>query len=137
MALCRIEGLDELIDDMERHYEEAEEVFDELLETGAEECKEAWRRAALKHGHMDTGDMIAAVNYSIKPRHSSGIREAHIYPIGKDKRGIRHASKAFWRHYGTSKKAGTYWVDTADEEVAKIVPDKLLEIWNKHLSKKG
>ena len=35
MALCRIEGLDELIDDMERHYEEAEEVFDEMLETGA------------------------------------------------------------------------------------------------------
>jgi len=97
----------------------------------------ARKRSAIKHKHIDTGDMVAAIDYTIKPRRSSGIREAHIYPLGKDKRGIRHAAKAFWRHYGTSKKPGTHWVDTADEEVAKTVPDKLWRIWRRHLAGKG
>lgn len=133
MAQCIIQGLDELIDDMERKWEKAEEVFDEMLEIGAEECKKAWKQSAERHGHKETGEMIAHIDWSKKPIRGSNLKSAHIYPQGKDKRGIRYAAKAFWRHYGTGRKAGTFWVDTADEIAAKEIPPKLWARWNKHL----
>lgn len=137
MARCRVEGLDELIDDMEREYEASAEVFEEMLELGAEEVKKAWKESAEKHGHKQTGEMIAAIDYAKKPGSPGGMKVAYIYPQGKDKKGIRHAAKAFWRHYGTSKKAGTFWVDTADEIAARKVPPILWERWQKHLRSRG
>ena len=130
---CRIEGLDELIEDMANMWDKAEEVFEEMLDLGAEEVKKAWAASAEKHGHRDTGDMIRAIDYTKRPGSVGGLKVAHIYPQGKDKRGIRHASKAFWRHYGTKQKRGTYWVETADENAAREIPPILWERWRRHL----
>lgn len=128
-----VRGLDELIKDMNRHLELADRVFDEMLEAGAEEVKQVWIRTANKYDHRDTGDMIAAIDWVKRPSGLGGLKNAHIYPQGKDKRGTRNASKAFWRHYGTSKKVGTYWVDTANEEANRTVPPILFEMWKNFL----
>ena len=133
MAKCQIEGLDELIDDMARLWDQAEEVFEEMLDLGAEEVKEAWKETAEKHGHKETGEMIKAIDYTKRPGSPGGLKVAHIYPQGKDNRGIRLAAKAFWRHYGTRQKPGTYWVDTADENAANRVPTVLWERWRRYL----
>lgn len=133
MAKCRVEGLDELIDDMARLWDQAEHVFDEMLELGAEEVKEAWKASAEQHGHKQTGEMITAIDYTKRPSMPGGLKTAHIYPQGKDSRGIRLAAKAFWRHYGTNRKPGTYWVDTADQKAAERVPPLLMERWRRYL----
>lgn len=127
---CIVQGLDELIEDMNRHLELADQVFDEMLEAGAEEVKRAWIKSANRYKHRDTGDMIAAIDWVKRKSGVGDLKNAHIYPQGKDDRGIRHAAKAFWRHYGTSKKAGTYWVTAAVNEASQTVPPILLEMWN-------
>lgn len=117
MAKFEIEGLDELIEDIARMEAGLDPVFEEMLDAGADEMVKSWKAAIIKHGHIDTGQMLRHVKSSKKKAsRGSNQRQAEIYPRGKDKRGIRHASKAFMRHYGTSKKAGTHFVDDAEKE---------------------
>lgn len=149
MARVIFEGLDELIEDMERHYDIAPEIFDEMLEEGAEIVKDAWKESALKHGHRDTGEMIDAIDYVVQPSRPRGMKQAHIYPQGYQtvtryygelvsrKRPVRYASVAFMRHYGTKKKAGTYWVDDAVDRATDRVKPVLEAIWRDFLAGKG
>lgn len=150
MARCQITGIEKLIDEMERMHEAAAEVFDEMLEAGAEECKKAWKESALKHGHKDTGQMIETIDYSLKPKKAGDLKIAHIYPLGSQttttgkngeviqrKNAVRYAEIAFILHYGTSKKYGSFWVSTADEIAAKNIPEKLNAMWSAHLAGKG
>ncbi len=130
---CIVHGLDELIEDMNKHVELADAKFDELLEAGAEETKQAWIRSAEKHKHKQTGDMIENIDWVKRKSGMGDLKNAHIYPLGKDERGIRHAAKAFWRNYGTSQKAGTYWVTTAVNDASKTVPPILHAMWTRFL----
>lgn len=134
---CIVHGLDELIEDMNKHVELADAKFDELLEAGAEETKQAWIRSAEKHKHKQTGDMIENIDWVKRKSGMGDLKNAHIYPLGKDERGIRHAAKAFWRHYGTSQKAATYWIDTAEMEAAKTAPGKVFAIWSDYIRRGG
>ncbi len=135
MPSFKVEGLDELIEDIERMEAGLEPVFEEMLDIGAEEVVNAWKEAITEHGHIDTGQMLAKVK-SAKRKVSGGSdkRYAVIYPRGKDKRGIRHASKAFMRHYGTSKKAGTHFVDTAEEKGSKAAFEKVSKRWESFIT---
>lgn len=149
MARVIFEGLDELIRDMERHSELAPEIFDRMLEEGAEITKEAWKESATKHGHKDTGGMFDAIDYVKKPSGARGLKQAEIYPQGYQtvtryygklvtrKTRVRLASVAFMRHYGTKKKAATYWVDDAVDRAAERVKPALEAIWADFLASKG
>jgi len=136
MARVTFEGLDELITDMERMGEQAGEVFEEMLDAGALEVVDAWKKSAEKHGHIDTGEMRKNTRHT-KIGTKGGSKIAHIYPRGKDKNGVRHASKAFYRHYGTTRKKATYWIDTAEKEAAKTAPGKVFAIWSDYIRRGG
>ena len=136
MARFKTEGIDELIDTLIRIGEGAGELADEMLMAGAEEVKISWQYAAAYHGHKDTGDMIDAIGYARKPRTISGIRQIDIYPQGKDRKGVRNAEKAFILHYGTSKKPGSHWVDTADDLSGPRVEAAMKKTHDNYLERK-
>lgn len=136
MARVTFEGLDELIAELEQMGEQSGAVFEKMLDEGAKEVVKSWKKAAEKHGHIDTGDMRDKTRHT-KLGTKGGSKIAHIYPRGKDKRGVRHASKAFYRHYGTSQKKATYWIDTAENEAVKTAPEKVFAIWRDYIRRGG
>lgn len=151
MASCRFEGLDELIEQMERYSGNIEEVFDEMTIKGAEVCAEAWKETADKYHHKDSGDMIKSINYDRKIKKIGELKTSSIYPRGNQTkttgqtragkksylRGkpVRRAAIAFMRHYGTSARAGTYFVDEADKLTNEKAPQILFKRWNEFLER--
>lgn len=137
MARFSTDGLDSIIDDLKAIGELSGEMADEMLLAGAEEVKQAWRRAAKMHGHFDTGDMFNSINYSSKPKLVSDIKMIDIYPQGTDRKKVRNAEKAFILHYGTSKRPGSHWIDTADDLSAEPVEKAMREIYEQKMKERN
>ena len=133
MARFDVSGLDETIEDMKRLGQMTGRTVDAMLMAGAEEVRKAWRQSAEEHRHRDTGDMIASIGFSRKPKEIGSIRSIDIYPQGKDKRNIRNAEKAFILHYGTTKIRGSRWVDDADKISEQTVVPAMIRVWEQFL----
>lgn len=133
MARFDVSGLDETIEDMKRLGQMTGQTADAMLMAGAEEVRKAWRQSAEEHRHRDTGDMIASIGFSRKPKEIGSIRSIDIYPQGKDKRNIRNAEKAFILHYGTTKIRGSRWVDDADKISEQTVVPAMIRVWEQFL----
>ena len=133
MARFDVSGLDETIEEMKRLGQMTGQTADAMLMAGAEEVRKAWRQSAEEHRHRDTGDMIASIGFSRKPKEIGSIRSIDIYPQGKDKRNIRNAEKAFILHYGTTKIRGSRWVDDADKISEQTVVPAMIRVWEQFL----
>ena len=133
MARFDVSGLDETIEEMKRLSQMTGQTADAMLMAGAEEVRKAWRQSAEEHRHRDTGDMIASIGFSRKPKEIGSIRTIDIYPQGKDKRNIRNAEKAFILHYGTTKIRGSRWVDDADKISEQTVVPAMIRVWEQFL----
>lgn len=133
MARFDVSGLDETIEEMKRLGQMTGRTVDAMLMAGAEEVRKAWRQSAEEHRHRDTGDMIASIGFSRKPKEIGSIRTIDIYPQGKDKRNIRNAEKAFILHYGTTKIRGSRWVDDADKISEQTVVPAMIRVWEQFL----
>ena len=66
MSSFKVEGLDELIEDIECMGAGLDPVFDEMLDAGADEIVKAWEAAIVKHKHVITGQMPESVKSSKK-----------------------------------------------------------------------
>lgn len=136
MARVTTTGLDELITEMENMWEQAEPVFNEMLEIAADESEKAWKDAIEKHNLVQSGQMLASVKADLNKRAAGGLKIATTYPRGMDTRRVRNALKAFVNHYGSRRNKATYFVDDAEQEIADKVPDLLHKRWNEHLEGK-
>ncbi len=150
MARFRTEGLDEIIEQMDKMEQSTGELADRMLFAGAEEVRLAWRKAAKLHGLIDTGEMFDSIGYPRRPKIINNVKSIDIYPQGyskitsdgdgktiKRKQKVRNAEKAFVLHYGTSKRPGSYWVDTADDLAGPQVEERLSEIFTDWLRDNG
>ena len=129
MARFDMSGLQPVIDEMRKLGEESGEAAEAVLMAGAEGVKRAWRMAAEKHGHVAFGDMLNSIGYARHPQKTGDALSIDIYPQGKDRKGVRNAEKAFVLHYGTSKLAGSHWVDTADAYSEREAIPAMVETW--------
>lgn len=137
MARFKTDGLDDIFKDMEAHAELTGETADKMLLAGAEVVKQEWKKSAERHNHRVTGDMISSITYPKKTQNIRDIKSIDIYPQGKDRKGIRNAEKAFILNYGTTKIAGSHWIDEADAASETPVYNVMEKIWNEYLEKNG
>ena len=128
-------GLDEVYKEMQQEGETVGQTAQKMLEVGGKECVKAWKIAIGMHGHSGegisgraTGDMINSVG--IKYKTKNGIRQAEIYPLGKDRHGVRNAEKAFILHYGRSNMKGDRFVDDAERIAEEEAVPAMIDIWN-------
>ena len=135
MAKMRIEGMDEVIEDMIRVGQQTGPVADKMLLAGAEEVKKAWKRSIEKHGLINYSDMLKSVGYPRKPKTVNDVKTIDVYPQGKDRDGVRNAEKAFVLHYGRSNMDPTYFVDEANREGEEAAEKVMTEIWNDFIEK--
>ena len=138
MARFVVTGMQRVLQEMERREELTGKVAEVMLMSAAADVRVAWQMAAEKHGHRDTGRLIASIGYPRKPKDAGGVLSIDIYPQGTDsggkhKKPVRNAEKAFVLHYGTSKKPGSHWVDTADRLAEPMVDRTMATIWDQYI----
>ena len=138
MAKMSSSGLDEIFKQMYDMGEMMGEVADRMLYAGAEEVRKAWRKVANDLNYKDTGRMIESIDYAKgKSGKASDVKAVAIYPQGVNHKNVRNAEIAYILHYGTSKRPGSYWVDTAEALAAPEVERVVTEIWGEELRKRG
>lgn len=130
-----VSGIDAVVNKLARIGEQTGAVAREMLMAGAEVVRQEWRASAERHGHRDTGDMIDSIGYPRKPKNAGDVLSIPIYPQGKDKKGVRNATKAFVLNYGTSKMPASHWVEDADAQSGQKVAAVFNEIFDKHFGK--
>ena len=119
MARFEMSGLDDVINQMRGMGQESGAVAEEMLTVGAWEVVTGWERAAEEHGLRDTGAMIDSIGYASAPKTIGDAKTIDIFPQGVDGKGVRNVEKAFILHYGTSRRPGSRWVDTAVDSASK------------------
>lgn len=150
MARFQTEGLDEIIESMEKMGQTTGPLAEKMLFAGAEQIKLAWKKSATEHRLRLTDQMFNSIGYSQKPNKAGDILSIDIYPQGlstytKDSKGkifirkkaIRNAEVAFVNHYGTSTHKATHWVDTADDLAGPMVEEELQKIYDEWLKENG
>lgn len=133
MARFDTSGIDALMEDMRKMGELSGDVAEAMTNAAAAEIRDAWKESAEAHGHRVTGDMIASVAAPGAPVNVGGTWQKDIYPLGKDRHGVRNADKAFILNYGTSRVKPTYWVDEADAASETRVQSRLEAMWGEFL----
>ena len=133
MARFDTDGLDDLIDEMQRMGQRSGEVAKAMTAAAADEIRDAWKQAAEEYGLRDTGAMIESIGFPGPVKDVGGILQQDVYPQGKDERGVRNAEKAFIQHYGSSRIKPKYWVDEADAAAGPKVQQRLEDIWGEFL----
>ena len=132
MARFDMSGLDEVIAEMEAQGDLIGPAADAMLMAGAEAVKQAWQQAAEQHGHRDTGAMIDSIGYASAPKTIGDAKTIDIFPQGVDGKGVRNVEKAFILHYGTSRRPGSRWVDTADAICEGTVVPAMTAVWESY-----
>ena len=133
MARFDTTGLDSLIRDMQKMGQSSGAMAEAMVNQAVIIIRDAWKESAEKHNLRDTGDMIASINFPNPISDAGGVLSRDVYPVGRDRKGVRNAEKAFILHYGTKRIPATYWVDDADEACAPAVYDKLEKMWGEYI----
>lgn len=134
MAKLRTDGFEEAIDDLEKLGKNTDEATTAMLKAAGNVTSEAWREAAEKHHHRDTGQMIASISAGRKIKGRGSGKSITVAPQGKDHKGVRNAEKAFILHYGTGKIAASHWVDEAERKAEPKIATTMQEIWNEYIA---
>ena len=94
----KVSGLDKLMADLGKLASAVGgELPEKMLDAGAAAAEKEWKEGIVRARHVDTGDMLNSVG--VAPETRSG-KKREIYPLGKDRKGVRNAEKAFVLNYG-------------------------------------
>lgn len=140
MATMNVYGADDLTQLIRRTEKLADdEELAEMLNAGAEVVAEEWRAGINRtiRTNRSKGDLAESVQPSRKIESSGGVSSTIIYPLGKDRKGIRNAEKAFILHYGKSGQPATRFVDAVEDNSEAKAIEAMAEKANEILEKEG
>lgn len=136
MANMEVDGLDRLLEDFSAIADLPDEVAEAMLDAEAKIVEDAQVYTGMKKGVYRTGETLMAVARGKMKRAKDGSRAKHVYPRGKNSRGIRNAEVAFINEYGAPnrdiparqfiREANESAADPAVEAAAKVM-DEFLE----------
>lgn len=110
-------GMTDVIDRLDRMVGASEGMKKEMLESAANVYVDTWKRVIRAKGHVRSGDMAESVGAVFSE--DAGAGTAEVYPLGKDRKGVRNAEKAFLLHYGWGRKKGDHFVDQIEREAVE------------------
>ena len=127
-----VEGLDELEHMFADFDKKVAKTTAAMVKAGAKEAVKAYQASILANDHKKTGDMLRSVGPG--KLHESGDEVyQEVYPKGQDRRGVDNYLKAKRANFGTSKRAGSRFVDQAYEEAEEPVTAAMEKVFEKQM----
>ena len=130
MAKFNVVGLDDIQERMLRREKATEEAVPEMLKAGGAVMQEAQKQEILSTFWSDrsTGDLAASIVVS-KVKEKDGGKMVEVYPDGKDRHGVRNATKGFVLQYGRKNMPARPWFTAANTKAADAVNDEMRRVW--------
>lgn len=130
MAKFNVVGLDDIQDAMLRREAATVEAVPEMLKAGGEVMQKAQKDEITStfKGKRSTGDMASSIVVS-DIKEISGGKRVEVYPDGKDRHGVRNATKAFVLQYGRKNMPARPWFTAANTKAADDVNAEMRRVW--------
>jgi hypothetical protein len=137
MAGMDIEGLDELIADLQKAGDLSDEVAKEMLEAESQIVIKAHKDELAAQGKRDSGQLIASVGTSGKVDVRGFSHAIDIYPQGVRDDGVRNAEVGFILEFGAPKKhiPASNWMKKANEGCADEAVKAAASVYDEYLKK--
>lgn len=135
MAKFDTKGLDEVAAYMLKQDEATLKIVPEMLKAGGAVIQEAQKKQinALFNSSRSTGALRDSIKVSNVKDGKDGSKKVEIYPNGKDKHGVRNATKGFVLNYGRSNMPARPWFDAAMNEAADKATEAMRKVWEGRL----
>ena len=135
MAGLKVNGIDDLMDELDLMTKGTPEMIDRMLMAGADVVTQAMKEETEAAGLIDTGAMYKSIRPT-KPKEKAGLHSIEVYPQGKDKKGVRNIEKAFINNYGTKgqkrKIPATHFIEKAIEKSESGVYYAMQDVFNEY-----
>lgn len=130
MAKFNVVGLDDIQDAMLRREAATVEAVPEMLKAGGAVMQKAQADeiSSTFTSKRSTGDMAKSIVVS-KVKEISGGKRVEVYPDGKDRHGVRNATKAFVLQYGRKNMPARPWFTAANTKAADEVNAEMRRVW--------
>lgn len=130
MAKFNVVGLDDIQDAMLRREAATVEAVPEMLKAGGAVMQKAQKDeiSATFKSKRSTGDMASSIVVS-KIKEIDGGKRVEVYPDGKDRHGVRNATKAFVLQYGRKNMPARPWFTAANTKAADEVNAEMRRVW--------
>lgn len=138
MASFEVEGIAELENDLTAVMDLPDSVKDGILNAEADVIVEAQQRAIAKmwKGPYSTGATAKAVKKGKVRKNSSG-KYITVYPHGRNRKGERHSTVAFFNEYGKRGQPGRPAIRTVNEQAADKAVEAGEKVYNEFLDSKN
>ncbi len=135
MARFNVVGLDDVQEQMLKRERIAAEAVPEMLKAGGAVMKEAQENEIRStfRGDRSTGDLAASIVVS-KVKEKDGGKMVEVYPDGKDRHGVRNATKGFVLQYGRKNMPARPWFTAANTKAADAVNGEMRRVWEEKQS---
>lgn len=130
MAKFNVVGLDDVQKAMLRRDKATMEAVPEMLKAGGAVMQKAQSDeiTATFKSKRSTGDMAKSIVVS-KVKEKDGGKSVEVYPDGKDRHGVRNATKAFVLQYGRKNMPARPWFTAANTKAADDVTSEMRRVW--------
>lgn len=130
MAKFNVVGLDDIQDAMLRREAATAEAVPEMLKAGGAVMQKAQKDEITStfKSKRSTGDMASSIVVS-KIKEIDGGKRVEVYPDGKDRHGVRNATKAFVLQYGRKNMPARPWFTAANTKAADDVNAEMRRVW--------
>jgi HK97 gp10 family phage protein len=130
MAKFNVVGLDDIQNAMLRREAATVEAVPEMLKAGGAVMQKAQKDeiTATFKSKRSTGDMASSIVVS-DIKEISGGKRVEVYPDGKDRHGVRNATKAFVLQYGRKNMPARPWFTAANTKAADDVNAEMRRVW--------
>lgn len=130
MAKFNVVGLDDIQEAMLRREAATVEAVPEMLKAGGAVMQKAQKDEITStfKSKRSTGDMAKSIVVS-KIKEIDGGKRVEVYPDGKDRHGVRNATKAFVLQYGRKNMPARPWFTAANTKAADEVNAEMRRVW--------
>lgn len=137
MASFEFHGIAELENDLTALMDLPDSVTDGILNAEAAVIVDAQKKAISEmwKGPYSTGATARAVKKS-RVRKSSNDKYVAVYPQGRNRKGERHSTVAFFNEYGKRGQPGRPAIRTANEAAADKAVEAGAKVYNNYLDSK-
>lgn len=122
-------NIDDSLHQVENLQQNVRPMIKRIVMAGAKVAERRMKENIQRMKHVRTGDMLAATGNNGYVSYYMGGR-TDVYPIGRDRKGVRNGEKAFVINYGKKKQRNSRMGDhfiTGDEEAAATVVEEAMK----------
>ena len=129
MARLTFEGFEDVEKALRTEQKGIGDTIAQMLLAGAEVLAREEKKQIEAFDLIDKHALVESVKAG-KVKETASSYYIEVYPHGKDKKGVRNATKGFVAQYGSSKQEARPWLTTAIENAKPEIQEAMLSVWN-------